>query len=179
MHNISYKTALGGIISSLCLLCMFMTGVLPVLYITLPMAAGILMMIMSIEVDSKWAFLTFLSTSILSLFISFDKEAALLYILLFGHYPIIKKYLDKISPSIIRIIVKIILFNICIATETVLTIKLLGSDEFFREMIKKGMIWIIIYFVGINFVCLSYDYCLKGLVIAYNKRLKPKLKRNK
>ena len=93
MQSISYKVALGGIISSLCLLCMFLTGVIPVMYIVLPMIAGILMMIITIEVDTRWAFLTYLSTSLLSLIITFDKESALMYILLFGHYPIIKKYM--------------------------------------------------------------------------------------
>lgn len=179
MHNISYKIALGGIISSLCLLCMFLTGIMPVLYITLPMIAGILMMIMSIEVDTRWAFITYVATGLLSLFVTFDKEAALLYILLFGHYPIIKKSLDRIKNKFIRILVKVVIFNICILSETIITIKLLGSDEFFEQLIKKGAVSIIIYIIAINFICLSYDYCLKGLMHTYIHKLKPKLKGNK
>lgn len=179
MHNISYKIALGGIISSLCLLCMFLTGIMPVLYITLPMIAGILMMIMSIEVDTRWAFVTYISTSILSLFITFDKEATLLYILLFGHYPIIKKHLDQIKNKMVRISIKLIIFNTCILSETVIAIKLLGSDEFYNQLIKKGYVSIIIYILAINFICFSYDYCLKGLMQTYIKKLKPKLKSNK
>ena len=64
---------------------MFLTGVFPVLYITLPMIAGVLMMIMSVEITPSWAYLTFFATGILSVFVTFDKEAALLYIMLFGH----------------------------------------------------------------------------------------------
>ena len=62
MHSVSYKVALGGIISSLCLICMFLTGVFPVLYITLPMIAGVLMMIMSAEITPSWAYLTFMAS---------------------------------------------------------------------------------------------------------------------
>lgn len=179
MHSICYKVALGGIISSLCLLCMFLTGILPALYITLPMAAGILMMIMSIEVDTRWALLTYLSTSILSVFITFEKEASLMYILLFGYYPVIKKFLDQIRPIFVKILIKFAVFNISIMTETILTVVLLGSDEFFNEMIEKGFVFIVLYAVAINFICFSYDYILKGLVAVYIQRIKPRLKRNK
>lgn len=158
---------------------MFLTGIMPVLYITLPMIAGVLMMIMSIEVDTRWAFITYIATGLLSLFVTFDKEAALLYILLFGHYPIIKKSLDRIKNKFIRLSVKIIIFNTCILSETIITIKLLGSEEFYQQMIKKGAAAIIIYIIIINFICLSYDYCLRGLMHTYINKLKPKLKGNK
>lgn len=50
MKNISYRVALGGIVSALCLLCMFLAGIMPALYLLLPMAAGMLMMIIAEEV---------------------------------------------------------------------------------------------------------------------------------
>lgn len=178
MDNISYKVALGGIISSLCLLCMFLTGIFPVLYITLPMIAGVLMMIISVEVNSRWAFVTFIATSLLSVFVTFDKEAALLYIMLFGHYPIIKKYLDTIKIKLLRFITKIIIFNTCIISEIFITIKVLGISEFYEEINKKGSIYIYEFLLIMNFICLSYDYSLKGIFILYNKKLKPRLRSN-
>ncbi len=178
MHNISYKIALGGIISSLCLLCMFLTGIFPALYITLPMIAGILMMIIAVEVNSRWAFLTFIATSLLSLFVTFDKEAALLYIMLFGHYPIIKKYIDTIKFKLLRFITKIIIFNTCIICEIFITIKILGISEFYEEITEKGNIYVYGFLLIMNFVCLSYDYSLKGIFILYNKKLKPRLRSN-
>lgn len=176
LYNISYKVALGGIISSLCLLCMFLTGIFPVLYITLPMIAGILMMIMAIEINSGWAFLTFSATGILALFITFDKEAALLYIMLFGHYPIIKKYIDSIKNKILRIIIKLVIFNSCILSEFWISVKILGADEFYKELMEKGKPFIILIICMVNFICLSYDYSLKGIMNIYNIKLKPKLR---
>lgn len=82
MRSISYRVALGGIVSALCLVTMFLAGVIPALYLVLPMAAGILMMIISAEVSKSWALLTYISVSLLSMFITFDKEAALIFIML-------------------------------------------------------------------------------------------------
>ena len=66
----AYKIALGGIISALCLLTMFMTGIFPVLSILLPMISGIFMMIMVSEINISWAFLTYISVSLLSLMLT-------------------------------------------------------------------------------------------------------------
>jgi len=179
MHNISYKVALGGIISSLCLICMFMTGVFPVLYITLPMIAGILMMIMSVEITPSWAYLTFAATGILALFITFEKEAALLYILLFGHYPVTKQYIDKIRIRIIRLAVKLVLFNASIISEFYLTLLVLGSADFYNELLEKSRAYIAGLLILLNIICLTYDYSLEGMLVIYLKKIKPRLIRRR
>ncbi len=178
MQKISYKIALGGIISSLCLVCMFMTGVFPVLYIVLPMMAGLLMMVMNEEVDTKWAFLTYIATSIISIFVTFDKEAALLYILLFGHYPIVKGYIDNFRNGPLKFFTKFLIFNISFGIETFLAIFLLGSMEMYKQILEKGK-WYLVFFVAmINLICFMYDYSLGGFYITYVRKLKPKLRSN-
>lgn len=56
-RNLSSRVALGGIVAALCIVIMFLTGVLPALYIAAPMAAGLLMIILveevSVELDRK------------------------------------------------------------------------------------------------------------------------------
>ena len=66
MKDISYRVALGGIVSALCLVTMFLAGIMPALYILLPMIAGVFLMIIAEEVSTKWALLTYISTGILS-----------------------------------------------------------------------------------------------------------------
>ncbi|MBE6852645.1 MAG: hypothetical protein E7505_04130 [Ruminococcus sp.] len=179
MQNISYKVALGGVISSLCLLCMFLTGIFPVLYITLPMIAGILMMIMSVEITPSWAFLTYAATGTLAVFVTFDKEAALLYIMLFGHYPIIKQYIDSLKPGLIRFIVKTAVFNVCILSEFMITVKLLGITEFYEQLVTKGKAFSIAILLIINAICFLYDYSLESMLLIYCNKIKPKLIRRR
>ena len=94
MRDISYRVALGGIVSALCLVVMFLAGILPALYILLPIMASVLLMLIAAEVSTGWALLTYIAVGILSLFITADKEAALIFIM-FGHYPIIRIYLQN------------------------------------------------------------------------------------
>ena len=64
-NNNCYKVALGGVISSLCIMSMFLTGVIPFLSLTLPMICGLLITIIVVEVNPSWAFMTYIAVSLL------------------------------------------------------------------------------------------------------------------
>ena len=76
MHRISYRVALGGIITALCLFLMFLTGVMPLLYLALPMVAGALLLIIVEEIGSGWAVLTYAAVSLLSVFVTLPHPPA-------------------------------------------------------------------------------------------------------
>ncbi len=175
MNNVSYKVALGGVISSLCLSAMFLTGVMPFLSLTLPMIAGALMTIIVVEVSVPWAFLTYISVSILSLFVTFDKEAALIFILLFGHYPIIKLKIEKIRIKPLKILVKFVIYNLCIVVYYQLTIHLLGISDYSDEFSEFGQYGIYIFWALTNVFFFCYDFSIGGCTDLYVKYLKPKI----
>ncbi len=175
MNNVSYKVALGGVISSLCIFAMFLTGIMPFLYLTLPMIAGALMTIIVTEVNIPWAFLTYASVSILSLFITFDKGAALIFILLFGHYPIIRYKLEKIHIRPLKNLVKLCIFNICAVVYYELTLHLLGVDDFTDDFSFFGKFGIYVFWALSNLFFCLYDYALSGSMEVYVKYLKPKI----
>ena len=179
MKDISYKVALGGIVSALCLVTMFLAGVIPALYMLLPMIAGVLLMIISVEVNTGWAFLTYLSVSILSLFITFDKEAALIFIMMFGHYPILRMYIKKIKLSVLRRIVKLVVFNACTLAYFYTTVFIFGLDEVLDEFDEIGRYGGIIILVLVNIVFILYDINLDALYFFYKKRIMPKFKRRR
>ncbi len=177
MNNLCYKVALGGVISALCVLAMFMTGVMPFMYLTLPMIAGALMVIIVVEVNVSWAFLTYISVSLLSLFVTFDKEAAVIFILFFGHYPILKNKIDKIPIKVIKLITKFAVFNICIVADYQVTIHLLGISDFMDDFALFGKYGLYILWGLSNIFFVLYDYVLTGSVDIYIKHLKPKIYR--
>lgn len=143
------------------------------------MIAGILMMIISVEITPSWAYLTFFATGILAAFVTFDKEAALLYIMLFGHYPVTKQFIDRIKPVIFRIAVKLAVFNACILSEFYITVKFLGITEFYDQLHEKGKPLIISILLIINVICMTYDYSLEGMMVIYQKKIKPRLIRSR
>ena len=176
MYKESYKIALGGVISSLCISLMFLTSVFPMLSFLLPMIAGALMMIVVFEVNSKWAFLTYLCTSFLSIIITFDKSAALTFIVFFGHYPILKKYIKKISKNrFVFFAFKTIFFNICMILSFLISTYLLGISDTLDEMKDWGKYGAYVLLFMSNIMFFLYDCNLNYLVELYHKWFKKKI----
>lgn len=173
--TISYKVALGGIISSLCLLLMFLSSIIPAMYIAFPMFAGALMIIMVSEVNWKWAFLTYIAVSLLALFITFDKQAAFVFIILFGHYSIIKYLLNKIHKKWLVSAIKFVIWNACIFGYFFACVYLLGSKELVKEVMKYGKIGAFIL-VGIgDLTYYLYDHFLDTLEMLFKTKIKTKI----
>ncbi len=171
--KVSYKVSLGGIVSALCLVLMFLTAVFPPLNITLPLFAGMLMTVVAIEVSPSWAWVTYATVAILSFFITPDKEAAIFFTIFFGFYPILKDTLEKIKFKILKWLLKFVVFNIAIVIIYQLTVKLLGTVDLIEEFgfMKQFMLpGLIIMFNGIFIL---YDITLSMVKTAYLKWFRP------
>lgn len=179
MNRTSYKVALGGIVSALCLVSMFMTGVIPILSLALPMVAGTLMMIIKEEVSTGWSFLTYTAVSLLSLFITFDKESSIMFIFLFGLYPILKTFFDRIKNRLLRLLAKLLYYNVSVTIAFQITFKLFGMQELADEMNQYFQHGMLVLLIITNPVFLMYDYVLNNLIAIYYKKLKPKISGSK
>ena len=179
MNSTSYKVALGGIISALCLVSMFLTGVIPILSLALPMIAGTLMMIIKVEVSTGWSFLTYISVSMLSLFVTFDKESSVMFIFLFGLYPILKTFFDKVKLKLVRVLSKLIYYNVSVTIAFQITFKLFGMEELANQMNQYFPHGMLVLLIATNPVFLMYDYVLNNLIDIYYKKLKPKISNDK
>ena len=143
------------------------------------MTAGVLIMIMAFEVSTGWAFLTYLSVSLLSLFVTFDKEAALVFIMLFGHYPILRIYIQKIKIKGLRFLIKFAVLNLCAISYFYMTIVLFGLEQVMEEFGDFGKYSNYLLLGLANFLFLLYDFSLDTMYIFYRKRLMPKFKRKR
>ncbi len=175
MQNISYRVALGGIVSSFCLMTMFMTGVFPLLYLALPMFAGVLLLIVVMEVNTRWACLTYAAVGILSLFVTYDKEAALIFIMFFGHYPILHKYLNLVPTKLLRILLKLLVFNGCMVAYFYVNVYLFGLEDLLEAFEDFGKYGGVILLTALNPFFLMYDMSLDGLCEIYRTSLKPRI----
>ena len=87
-NKVAFRIALGGVVSSLAVFMMFCSGVFPMLDYTIPTFTGFLMVIMIVETSASWAFLTYVSVSLLSLMITPNLQVSLLFVMFMGYYPI-------------------------------------------------------------------------------------------
>lgn len=179
MRDISYRVALGGIVSSLCLLCMFLAGIMPMFYLILPMIAGILLMIIAEEVNLSWAWLTYIAVGILSLFVTADKEAALVFIMIFGHFPIIRLHLEKIKLKILRWLIKLAIFNACAVSFFYVTVYIFGIREMLEEMNEYGRYGAVILLVLCNIIFVLYDLNLYLMYSIYKVKFVPLLRKKR
>lgn len=108
----SSKTAVGGVITALSIVLMFLTSVIPTLTYALPAAAGFLITLIVIEIDKKWALGVYVAVSLLSVLLIADKEAAVMYIMFFGYYPIVKAIFEKHFHSMLLWVLKFAVFNV-------------------------------------------------------------------
>lgn len=177
MRDISYRVALGGIVSSLCLLCMFLAGIMPMFYLILPMIAGVLLMIIAEEVNLSWAWLTYIAVGILSLFITADKESSLVFIMIFGHFPIIRLHLEKIKLKILRWLIKLAVFNACAVSFFYVTVYIFGIREMLEEMNEYGRYGAVILLVMCNIIFVLYDLNLYLMYSIYKIKFIPLLRK--
>ena len=175
MERISYRVAFGGIISAFCLLCMFLTGVFPLLYLTLPMVCGVLLLIVAEEVDLKWAWLTYTAVGLLSLFVTYDKEAALIFIMFFGLYPLLRNYLNRIRLTCLRILIKLILFNADMYAYFYINVHIFGLTDLLESFEDFGKYGGILLLIILNPFFLMYDVALGGMCEFYRLSLKPRI----
>lgn len=161
----SAKTAVGGIVTALSIVIMFMTSVIPTLTYALPAAAGILLCLIVIEIDKKWAFGVYAAVSVLSVLLIADKEAAVMYVMFFGYYPILKGVFEGKLSSLVSWILKFIVFNAGVILAFIISIYVFNIP--FDEMETYGYGAAVILLIAGNVIFLIYDFALSNLIKLY------------
>ncbi len=171
----SQKCAIGGIVAALSLVMMISVAIIPFLTYALPAAAGVLIIFIVIEIDKKWAFGVYATVAILGMLLVPEKEVAVMYLALFGYYPILKSVIESKFPLILEWIVKIILFVATMAGSYFLMIKFMGVT--IDETEEFGvMAYPILLGMG-AFAFIMYDIALTKTITLYIKKWQKHFKR--
>lgn len=170
----SYTVAFGGIIAALCLVLMLMAGVIQIATLAIPALAGVLLMFLVIELGVKWAVSVYFIVAVFSLLFVADKEAALMFTLFFGYYPILKSKLDRILPKALSISLKFIVFNSAMIAEYFVAVKILMVPD--EEFMMFGVSVPLVLLFLANIVFVVYDIALLRVVVMYYQKIRSKLK---
>jgi len=171
----STRIALGGVCASLCLAFMFMTGIIPFSTYVLPAFAGIFLIVVSLELSFGAAMMVYLVVAILGIFIIPDKEAAALFVLLLGYYPILKSKIERLPLKVLVWIVKFALFNLTVIGGYWIGAKVIGMDALLGSDLGKATVPILIVMANLTFFI--YDFMLANLTLYYQKVLRPRIVR--
>ncbi len=151
-----------------------LTSYFPYLTYAIPAISGLMFMMPVIEIGVKWAFGAYL-TSVLPVFLFAEVEAKLLYIAVFGYYPILKAIIDSNTKKPLGWVLKLIAFNLAAATVYAVLAPIMGipTDEF-GELGKWGLA---VFCVAANVVFVMYDVSISQVAAFYMIRLHPKIKK--
>lgn len=170
----SKQVAAGGIASSLCLLLMFMTGLFPFATYALPAMAGTLLVVVVLEYNRATALMVYASVSLLSLFITPDKEAAMVFIVFFGYYPIVKGVIEKLCCRPLEQLLKCLLFNGAVISSYLIAANLLGMAYLLEGVYDYGRYGIYAILFAANLMFFYFDKALTGVIFGYIHRFRPK-----
>jgi len=168
------RIALCGVLTGFCLAVMLFSAIDIGLTYTLPMIAGALLIIPVLEFGTAAALTTYAAVAILSFILPANKEAALMFVFLFGLYPILKRYIDQINIRVLRILTKALYFNLA-------AIAAVGLAAWvFQIPIDDGSLGKyavpLLLAVG-NVAFVVYDIALARCVYMYITRIQPILRK--
>ncbi len=146
----------------------------PYLTYAIPAIAGLFIMVVVIEIDIKWAFLTYAVSAVIT-FLMAEPEAKMLFVLFFGYYPILKSIFERPKSRIVEYILKFATFNAAVLLNYLLLAPIMGfSVENFGEFGKYSAI---VLLIGANVVFPIYDMAVSQMAQFYMVRVHPSVKR--
>ena len=174
MKKKTFNIALCGLISALGVVIMMITAIIPTTTYAMPAMASLLLTVIVIETDKKWALASYFVVSVLSLLLVPDKESVAFYIFFFGYYPIYKQIIEsKIKHLWLQWLLKILVFSISAIIIYFIAILILGvpADEFTVFGINVPLLFLI---AGIA-VFIIFDRAMTRVIVAYVIKLRKKL----
>ena len=135
MNNTS-KTALSALSVAMGTVFMFLSSAIPTLEYAVPAAAGFVVLFVQAEINKSWAAGVYAATSLLGVLLVPNKEAMGMYIALFGLYPLLKSFFDKL-PKAISYVVKSLFFVTVTLGAYFIMIKLFGVAAEILEDLNK------------------------------------------
>lgn len=175
MSNLSSKNiALGGILTALTLVLLYLTLLIPTNTLTLLTLASFMVPVALIRANLKTALLVYSTSSLLSLI--FVPGYALHYILFFGCYGIVKYLIERLDRFTLEWILKLLFFNvICISFFKTFTA--LFDPDFINRILEVGekffptlpYMGLIVLWLVAQLGFMVFDYALTLLVDVYYK----------
>ena len=175
MSNVR-QIAIGGVFAALSFVFMYMSTLMPLPYFWV-FASGFVIMAIVVEVGRKTAFFAYLAVSFLCLMMLPNVSRILIFVILIGHYPILKDMLDKISYNIRRRAVKLILFFVIGAIQVFFTVQVLGMPLTFGQFqIEQGGLLVALAIIYPIVSAILYDYVVGSMKNYYITRLRPRIR---
>lgn len=167
--------ALGGVMCALAVAVMFLGSIVPFATFAVPALASMCVLYMVLEFGMGAGFLAYAAISVLSVLLAPDKEAALIFIFFFGHYPLLKAIFEKHLSRAVAWICKFVSFNACVLLMYWLALKAFLMPAIQQEFEDFSTPYALALLALGNVVLVIFDIALTRLISSYLNRWREKL----
>lgn len=134
MKKQSKRIAVCGVTAALGVVIMLLGNVLGLGMYLAPMLVGLSLAAIGKEWGSKYQLLLWLAIGLLSLIIVSNLEQNLMFICLFGWYPILRPKL-QLLPPLLRILLKLLIFNVIVISLEAFLLLILVPESLETEIL--------------------------------------------
>ena len=166
------KITISAMLVALGTMFMVVGAVIEVMDLTAVVFASLLVAFAYIELGSPYTYLVWLCTSLATFLLYPYSLMWLMYLLIFGVYPILKGFIEKL-PKALWLIVKLVFANVTftllvLGTEFIIGVSFFEQEKLFGlpPLAVKAIIWVMM-----NVMFVLYDYFINVMVRYYFVKL--------
>lgn len=166
MKKTSKRIAVCGVTAALDVVIMILGAFLGVGIYLAPMLAGVCLIPIGREWGAKYQILLWITIGLLSLMLVSDLEESLMFLGLFGWYPVLRNSLQRLPP-VLRVASKLLIFNAAVIVLELFLLLVLVPGS-------MGTVLTVLLLVLGNAAFLVYDAAIpkfEGLAARYFKRI--------
>jgi hypothetical protein len=172
MNNKTRAVTLTGLLTALIVVFIYIASVLPTGRWGLVAVSSLFAVAAVIEMGIGSAVFVFIASGVLSALLVPVKTEALIYVLFFGYYPIIKSLSERLKPFALCWGVKLLVFNAALTAVWFLFRALLVPESYLSLAAP------LIYLAG-NAVFVLFDIGLTQLIVLYVNRISKNIRMNR
>jgi len=170
------KIALSGVFAGLSLALMWTGSFVPWMDYVMPMLASMFTFLLVLELGPTWPTGVYVATSILSALLLPNKVLALIYVMFFGGYPVLRYLMQQKLPKWLAWVLKFALFNAMMVASYYLAVFVFGLE--FSDFGMFGQYAMVLTLLMGNVAFFAYDAAILSMFeLLYHKRWRKKLQR--
>ena len=160
VSDIAFSSVFTAMIVVVCSLA----SLFPTMSLAIVAIAGVIVSLALFKCGYKYAMLVYIASSVLALLLTPSKECAVYFVFLFGHYPMLKVFLNRIPNRVVIWLIKLAAANVLYGIVFLITTFILGIIE------AVGAVEIAITIVMFNAAFVLYDICLDRIMLLFLSR---------
>lgn len=173
----SSRVALCGVMCGLSIVMMLSGSIIPFATFCAPAVSGLLLMPVAVECGMRLAWVSYGAIGVLALLFVPDKEMAAIFVFLFGCYPLLKAYIQRLPGRGLQILTKAAFFNAAVLAMYGILLFVFPMPSLVDEFAETAG-WMLAALLVMGNACFwIYDAALNNLLHVYVIKMQPRLRR--